>query len=83
MPQARFYPLGYPVEIVSSTARVLDVADELWASWPRLFEAEPVQIEVKVHGGSASAHPMLSVCASPGPRPRANKPFKLTPQQRG
>lgn len=53
MPRARFYPLGYPVEIVSSTARVLDVADELWASWPRLFEAEPVQIEVKVHGGSA------------------------------
>ena len=53
MAQACFYPLGYSVEIFSSTARVFDVADELWALWPQLFDAAPVQIKVKVHSGPA------------------------------
>ena len=50
--QASFYPLGYPVEIVSSEAAVLETASELWATWPRLFDAPPVRIEVNVHRGS-------------------------------
>ena len=48
-----FYPLGYPVEIISSEAAVVEAATELWATWPRLFDAPSVQIEVNVHCGPA------------------------------
>ena len=53
MPRACLHPLGYPVEIVSGEAAVLDAASELWASWPRLFDAPPVRVEVNVHSGPA------------------------------
>src|SRR5215467_1352903 len=51
--QACFYPLGYPVEIVSSEVAVLETASELWASWAPLFDAPPVRMEVNVHRGPA------------------------------
>ncbi|HLH42256.1 MAG TPA: hypothetical protein VKV74_04665 [Bryobacteraceae bacterium] len=53
----RFHPLGYPVEIVSGARVVLDIAAKLWGAWPRLFEAAPVQIEVKIHDGPAPLGP--------------------------
>jgi hypothetical protein len=48
-----FHPLGHPVEIISREAAVLEAASGLWATWPRLFDAPPAQIEVKVHRGPA------------------------------
>ncbi|HEY7336893.1 MAG TPA: hypothetical protein VH639_18515 [Bryobacteraceae bacterium] len=53
MPRALFYPLGYPVEIVSGDEAALEAASDLWRSWPALFDAAPVKIQIEVHGGAA------------------------------
>jgi hypothetical protein len=74
MQSARFHPLGYPLEISSGTWGVLDVASEIWAPWPPLFEAPPVRIQVSVHDGEAprnaprfSAPPgLLKFCSDGG-----------------
>jgi hypothetical protein len=64
MASARFHPLGYPVEIASGADAVLAAAEELWASWPPLFDAPPVTIDVDVHhGASPCGRPCFSAPA--------------------
>jgi hypothetical protein len=63
----RFHPLGYPVDIVSSTQAVLAAASKSWGAWPALFDAPfetaPLRFEIEIH-------------RSPGPRnvPRFEAP---------
>ncbi len=55
----RLHPLGYPVDIVSSSEAVLAAASKSWGSWPALFETPfekpPMRFEIDLH-------------RSPGPR---------------
>ncbi len=51
----RLHPLGYPVDIVSSTEAVLAAASKSWEPWPALFDTAPMRFEVEIH-------------RSPGPR---------------
>src|SRR3974390_1803238 len=43
-----FYPLGFPVEISTNCAEVLDAAHECWGSFPQLFDTPPARIEIGV-----------------------------------
>src|SRR5258708_5335892 len=51
------HPLGYPVNIVSNADPVLRAASGLWASWPQLFQAPELQIEVPIQPSPAPSRP--------------------------
>ncbi|HKF48928.1 MAG TPA: hypothetical protein VKB38_16330 [Terracidiphilus sp.] len=57
-----YFPLGFPVEISTNSAEVLDVAAESWASFPKMFDVEPVRIKVGVTSTTSSACPPTPVC---------------------
>jgi hypothetical protein len=58
----RFYPLGYPVDLVVSSSlnnaangdAVLAAASKSWAAWPALFDKAPMRFEIETHCGPAS-----------------------------
>jgi hypothetical protein len=53
----RFYPLGYPVDIVANSDGVLAVASQTWKAWPALFDhAPPMRFEIETHDGPAPAN---------------------------
>lgn len=52
-----FYPLGYPVLIVTASRDVLDCAGESWGQWKQIFEAAPLRLAVSVGEGAAAANP--------------------------
>jgi hypothetical protein len=47
----RFYPLGFPLEIITNSAEVIDVAIESWGRQESEFEQEPVRIRIHVEVG--------------------------------
>jgi hypothetical protein len=53
----RFYPLGYPVDIVPSSATsseaVFAAASKSWGAWPKLFDEIPMRFEIETHDGLA------------------------------
>jgi HPr serine kinase-like protein len=57
----RFYPLGYPVDIVVSPSvdnsanreAVLEAAWRNWGAWPALFDEAPLRFEIETRGGPA------------------------------
>lgn len=46
-----FYPLGFPVEIVTNSQEVLDAAAESWLGYARLFKTKPIQVHILVNEG--------------------------------
>lgn len=46
---AEFYPLGFPLELATNSAAVVDAARESWSGWTRAFDRPPVEIRVIVH----------------------------------
>lgn len=57
-----YFPLGFPVEIATNYAEVLEAAAESWASFPKMFDVEPVHIKVGVAPTASSACPPTPVC---------------------
>lgn len=57
--EAIFFPLGYPVRIVSNSHRVLEAAEQSWKCFPVLFHGEPIEVllEMKAAAGSGGALP--------------------------
>ena len=41
-----FYPLGFPVEIVTNSQEILDAAAESWLGYARLFKTKPIQVHI-------------------------------------
>jgi len=43
-----YYPIGYPLELTTNSADVLEAAREDWGEFQQLFDAEPVRLRVDV-----------------------------------
>lgn len=52
-----FYPLGFPVEIVTNAEEVLHAAEESWHSYTPLFDMPPFQFRIIVVDNGASECP--------------------------
>ena len=44
----RLYPCGYPVDIQSPAAQVMDAASALWGEWPQLFDDAAISLDIEV-----------------------------------
>jgi hypothetical protein len=62
---ATFYPLGFPVRILTNSQAVLDAADAEWSSWKPAFSEPPITIHVKV-GGASTERPPASTFRADG-----------------
>jgi len=47
--RGKFFPLGFPLEIVTNSAVVLDAAAESWTGWTQAFDYPPIQMRAIVH----------------------------------
>jgi hypothetical protein len=57
-----FYPLGFPVEVSTNRAEVLDAAHECWGSYSQLFNTPPARIEIGVTDTESLECPPTPVC---------------------
>jgi hypothetical protein len=55
--RVRVYPLGHPLEIISTSEEALEATREQWGRWPQLFGGMPPWITIDVHDGPAAALP--------------------------
>jgi hypothetical protein len=46
--QKTYFPLGFPVSIVTNSQHVLKAADQSWGALERLFDREPIRLEVGI-----------------------------------
>ena len=56
-----FFPLGFPMEIATNCRAVLEAAEESWGRFPRLFDVEPVRLQVGVTEGDSRICPPTPV----------------------
>jgi len=68
--QKIFYPLGFPAEVRTNCARVLEIMEELWGKFERQHDTEPILADVHVVEGSSKECP-------PAPVYRFMAPFLL------
>jgi hypothetical protein len=52
-----FCPLGFPLEIATNSAEVIEAARESWGSFPREFARTPIRIRVVVEDGGSDPAP--------------------------
>ena len=53
-----FYPLGFPAEVRSNSAEVLELYEELWGMFEKQHDTEPILVDVCViEGGSVECPP--------------------------
>lgn len=57
-----YFPLGFPVTIATNSIDVLEAAVENWGSFTKLFETEPLRIEVGVAATDSLVCPPTPVC---------------------
>jgi len=56
-----FYPLGFPLEVLTNCEEVLDIANESWHGFRQMFDMAPIRIHVGVtEGGSCECPPAPS-----------------------
>jgi hypothetical protein len=55
----RFYPLGYPVDVISSSADAIALAAISWSAWPQLFSEEPIRLTIDATDSVAELDPKL------------------------
>lgn len=60
--RATLFPMGYPVTISSNSPAPLQIAQQLWRAYPRLFDATPVELRVLVN---ETDHAILAIPAPP------------------
>jgi hypothetical protein len=51
MKSARFYPIGYPVDIQANFEPAIEAAAANWAHWPSMFAATPLTLAIDVYDG--------------------------------
>jgi hypothetical protein len=54
----RFYPMGYPLDIVSGSAAVFRAAREIWGRFTALCDAPPVVLRIEVASAEALLAPI-------------------------
>lgn len=52
-----FYPLGFPLEVSTNCADVLDIAEESWRGFRPLFDMDPIRFQIGITEGGANACP--------------------------
>jgi len=57
-----YFPLGFPVTVVTNSAEVLDAATLNWGKFTKLFDHEPIQINVGVTSTDSHVCPPTPVC---------------------
>jgi hypothetical protein len=57
-----YYPLGFPLEITTNSAGVLQAAEESWGKFQKTFSTPPVRIRLGVLPGSSSTCPPAPAC---------------------
>jgi hypothetical protein len=57
-----FFPLGFPVTIATNCDEVLKVASEYWGGFTKLFDTEPLRIDVCVTATDSHMCPPTPVC---------------------
>jgi hypothetical protein len=59
--QRTFYPLGFPVQLSTNSIQVLEVATESWSRFHKLFDVEPIRLQIGVTEGDSSECPPATV----------------------
>ncbi len=57
-----FFPLGFPLTIATNSAEVLAAATQNWGSFTKLFDREPVQVNIGVTPTDSHECPPMPVC---------------------
>ena len=62
--QAVFYPLGFPVEVRTNSANVLEAASQSWSKFGHRFDAVPIRIQLGVTADAkdSSSLPPAPLC---------------------
>jgi len=55
--EAMYFPLGYPVRVLSNSPLVLEAAEQSWSCFEPVFHGEPFELLIEVRAGSADALP--------------------------
>lgn len=50
---ATFFPLGFPLEITTNSAEVMEAASEGWGNFVQVYEEAPARVHIQVQPGSA------------------------------
>ena len=58
--QAIFYPLGFPLALITNSLQVVDIATDEWGAWKPLFDAPPVELNVQVSSGGPPILPAIT-----------------------
>ena len=64
--QQMFYPLGFPLQILTNCEEVLEIADECWHGFKQLFDIAPIRFHIGVTAGGSGECP-------PGPFSRVRE----------
>ncbi len=62
--QARFYPFGFPLDLATNSAQVMEAAVEGWGRFMQQFDAAPARLHLAVAPGSSAPLPPQSMVRS-------------------
>lgn len=57
---ARFYPCGFPIDIASNSADVIEAANEGWGEFTQQFDTKPARMHIAAAGASSEPLPPTS-----------------------
>src|SRR5215475_9949727 len=52
-----FYPMGFPLEVLTNCEEVLEIAEESWRGFRPLFDMDPIRFHVGVTAGGSGECP--------------------------
>lgn len=55
--QKTFYPLGFPLELSTNSEEILELANETWGGFCKLFDTQPMQVDAGVTEGPSTECP--------------------------
>ena len=61
-----YSPLGFPVTLTSNSEEVLEAADQSWGSSVRIFDTEPIRLQIGVTQGESRICPPTPGCNMSG-----------------
>ena len=64
--RARFFPLGFPLELATNSPEVLEAARKSWQFFPRLFDVSPIEVELGVENTLSGPMPNPPIFRSRG-----------------
>jgi len=57
-----FYPFGFPAEVCTNSARVLELTEELWGDFEKQHDTEPILSYVRLVEGETTECPPATTC---------------------